>query len=168
MRHRGTKSQGGFTLVEALAASVVLGLSVIALTQAVTAGQAQTHQALHSARAVALAEAMMEEVLSLPYRDPEGAVAAGPDSGESARSLFDNMDDYHGLSEPLAGVRDLAGVSYGSEFVRFARSVSCVYTTMSVPGLTSAGPGLSVRVTVSDDKQGNWTITRFVPQPANP
>jgi hypothetical protein len=160
------KACAGFTLVEALAASAVLGLAVIALTQAVTAGQAQTHEAMRSSQAVNLAEAMAEEILSLPYHDPDGASAPGPEGGESPRLLLDNMDDYHGLGEPLGQVRDIAGVPYGGNYARFSRSVSCVYTTMTVPGLTSVGNGLSVRVTVRDERGRVWAVTRFIPEPS--
>ncbi|MEO1237545.1 MAG: hypothetical protein AAFX76_12225, partial [Planctomycetota bacterium] len=84
---------GGLTLAEALFASAVLALVVAALSQTVVSGQSHTYNALHEARALSLAEALMEEVLALPYTDPGGDTAAGPDAGESARDTFDAVDE---------------------------------------------------------------------------
>ena len=99
----------GFTLIEALIASAVLSFVVAALTQAITAGQMHTHTALHAGRAVQLAEAMLEEVLSKPWSDPQGGSGLGPDDGEAGRGDFDDIDDYHGFTEPAGSLSDATG-----------------------------------------------------------
>jgi MSHA pilin protein MshD len=64
---------------------------------------------LHSAdpmlqhQAVAIAESYLEEVLLHAYSDPDGT------SGESLRRLFDDVDDYDGLTD--AGARDQEGTA---------------------------------------------------------
>jgi prepilin-type N-terminal cleavage/methylation domain-containing protein len=154
-----------FTLMEVLIASTVLSLCVLAITQLVSSGQMQTYDALHRDRAIALAEALLEEMIALPYADPEGAEALGPDAGETGRSTFDNIDDFHGYAETLGHAVDVAGQAYATPFHRFSRSVSCQGTTVSLGGLDVEG--LSASVTVQDESGRQWSVTRFFPRPTS-
>lgn len=157
--------QRGFTLMETLIASTVLAVCVLAISQLIVAGQMQTYAALHQDRALSLAEAIIEEMVALPYHDPEGGVDLGPDAGESSRADFDNLDDYHGYQETAGHVVDIAGESYGLRFARFSRQVTCADTTLPVGEVDV--PGLLVTVTVRDGAQ-TWTVTRFIPQEQAP
>lgn len=153
------------TLVEAVLASVILAISVGAIAQAVIAGQMQTYVAMQSRRGVELAEALADEVLRLPYEDPNGPSAPGPEAGESSRSSFDNADDYHGFSESAGAVAGPAGTVYPSSYRDFSRSVTAAYGSVSVTGFADAVPGLTVTVTVQDSAGITWSVTRFIAQP---
>jgi hypothetical protein len=143
----------------------MLALAVAAISQAVLAGQMQTYEALHQRRAVELAEALVDEVLHLPYDDPEGASAPGPEAGETGRSLFDNADDYHGFSEAAGSLADASGTLYPASLQDFSRSVSAAYANISVTGFDDPLPGLTITATVQDDAGQTWAITRWVAQP---
>lgn len=145
-------------------ASTILALCVLAITHAVTAGQEQTHFAMHEMRAMSLAEALMEEIQDLPYNDPDGASVAGPEAGESSRSLFDNCDDFHDFAEAAGQVKDLAGAAYPTEFSKFTRSVTAAYATLSLPTLGDT-EGLNVTITIGDGTGKTWTLQRFIPEP---
>ena len=157
----------GFTLMEVLIATVVLSFSVLALTYAIAAGQMSTYLSMHESRAISLTEAMLDEVFSLPYNDPQGASSPGPEAGESTRADFDNVDDYHGLTEATGTVTDLGGATYPQAFDVFSRTVSTSYTTVNLPGLGGDQNGLLVTVTVTDDNQRTWSLSRFLPEPAS-
>ena len=116
---------------------------------------------------MSLAEALLEEIMALPYQDPEGASSPGAEAGESGRSNFDNADDYHGYTESMGTVVDVAGTSYGTTFARFSRSVSATYSTLTVAPLGDPVDGLSVTVTVQDERGVQWTTSRFIPEPAS-
>jgi len=161
-RHDGSR---GLTLPETLLATVVLGFAVAALTHAIVAGQMQTQNALHEHRAVTLAEAMMEEILSLPYHDPNGYTTPGPDPGENSRQQFNNMDDYHGFTMQSGEIMDLADQLYPSTYQMFSVSVTAQYDDVTVPALGETQAGLIIEVAVSDPGQRQWRITRFVPEP---
>lgn len=148
-------------------ASVVLAFVVAALAHAVVAGQMQTADSLHAMRGTALAEAMMEEILSKPYADPQGAATLGPDGGEGNRSAFDNMDDYHGYTEAAGAVVDATGATYGPTHSRFTRSVAITSQSLQPAGFTNAIAGLRIVVTVGDGGGRTWQVTRFVPEPAS-
>ncbi len=162
MRQRG----GGFTLAEVLLASAILAVMVTAVTSAIVAGQAQSYDALHEERAMALGEALLEEVLSRPYHDPGGENTFGPDGGEDAadRSTFDAVDDFHGYAEAAGGVNDPAGVMYPDLYQRFGRSVQVAADTVSVPAFGTTQNVLAVTVTVAEPGGRAWTLTRLVPE----
>jgi len=164
MRKRVCREQG-FTLVEVLIASAILSFATLAIVQAVAAGQAQTLDALKRARADALAEVMLEEVLSKPYNDPEGEATFGPDAGEAGRADFDNIDDYHGYAEPAGALADHAGAAYPAGYQVFDRAVTVVAETNSVSDLGGAHTGVRVTVTVSEPNGRSWIVERFVPEP---
>lgn len=164
MGRRFQRSQG-FTLAEVLIASAILSFVTLGIVQAVTAGQARTLDALKRARAQALAEMLLEEILAKPYADPDGSTTFGPDSGESARSDFDNIDDYHGYLESINTLTDHAGELYTNEYQNLERSVAVVGVINSVSDLGGDHAGVQVTVSVSEPGGRVWTVERFVPEP---
>lgn len=155
---RNQKQHRGLTLVECLLASVILAFAVVAVSQAVLAGQMQTADALHRARALELTEALMEEVTRLPYTDPNGGTEVG-------RANYDNLQDFNGFSETTGTLKDAAGVAYDSAFQGFSRTVSVVPDTITVTGFGNPLPGLTTTVTVQDAGGASWVLTRFRAQP---
>jgi len=151
--------------MESLIASSILSFAVLAVLQPIVAGQSQSTHALNEMRALALAEAMIEEVLSRPYFDPDGASVVGPDGGETNRTQFDNIDDYHGFTEAVGQVRDANNQTYPITFNRFGRSVTCAYTTQDLPDLGGVTSGIVITVTVRDNASHTWELARFVPEP---
>lgn len=161
-----TRRVRGFSLIEVLIATSILSFATIAIVEAVTAGQAVTLDALHRARADALAESLLEEVLSKPYADPDGDAGFGPDAGETTRGDFDNVDDYHGYLESAGALADHAGTVYPGGYQAFDRSVSVVAMTNSVASLGGDHTGVQVTVTVSESGGRTWVVERFVPEPS--
>ncbi|HRX83416.1 MAG TPA: hypothetical protein P5572_00190 [Phycisphaerae bacterium] len=152
-RHR----RRALTLVESLMAAMVLLVVVVAVSQALLAGQMQVYDAAHRARAIELAEALMDEVLRLPYADADT-------DNETTRATFDDLDDFDGYSES-GTLRDAAGTAYPSEYQVFTRTVAVSTTSKSVSGFGAAFDGLEVTVTVSDGTGLTWTLQEFVPEP---
>lgn len=156
----------GLTLVEAVIAMVILPVAVTAIALAVVAGQSQAVEAMRQARANMLAEALMDEILALPYGDPDGdPQGLGPESGETSRALYDNSDDYCGKSiDADAGnvVKDATGTSYPTAMQKFRRTVTCSNSPVTITGLVTAAAGLTVTVTVTQDGNTVTSITRFI------
>ena len=156
----------GFTLPEALLASAVLATVVIAVGQAVVAGQMQGYAGAHDRRAILVAEDLLERVLALPYADPDGLSTSGPEADEAGFQTFDNSDDYDGYAEEAGALLDGAGQPYLVEgYETFRRNVTVTYETINIPGLAAAHPGLMVRVLVEDGSGRGWRLERFVPDP---
>lgn len=99
----GSGKDQGFTLVELIISMVVVSIALGGVLMVMN------YTVLHSAdpmlqhQAVAIAESYLEEVLLHAYSDPDGT------SGESLRRLFDDVDDYDGLTD--AGARDQEGTA---------------------------------------------------------
>ncbi len=109
---------------------------------------------------------MLDEVLSKPYRDPEDVGTFGPDGGESGRTQYDNIDDYHGFSESAGELCDQAGERYPDVYQAFGRSVMIESKMVNVSPLGSQ-TGLMIEVTVRDAHGKTWTVRRFVPEPTS-
>jgi hypothetical protein len=133
-------------LVESLIASAVLTLVVLAVLSSIVAGQANASQALHTQRAVRLAEEMIERILAVPYG---------------------NIASFNGYQESPGGIKDIAGSLYPSDYQVFRRQVATQSLSQSVGGLGSPITGTTVTVTVEDAKGLRWVVTRFVPQPVS-
>lgn len=93
--------RAGFTLVEAAVSTVIVGTMVAAAVSVVGTAARGTQSERSIRHGQTLARAMMAEVLSTAYADPDGGSAFGLDSGESHadRTTLDDVDDFNGLSE---------------------------------------------------------------------
>ena len=85
----------GFTLVELIVSMVVVSIALGGVLMVMNYTTAHSADPMLQHQAVAIAESYLEEVLLHAYSDPDGT------SGESLRSLFDDLGDY--------GARDQSG-----------------------------------------------------------
>lgn len=89
----------GFTLVEALIAMAIVGMLALATGNTARVIFATRDEYQEDGLVDELGISLLEEVASLPFRDPHnGTTALGPESGEwvplGNRALFDDIDDY--------------------------------------------------------------------------
>ena len=100
MNGRGVHPTGasGYTLVE-VAVSTML-VSVLLVGAMNTAGYATRGQLDNKQRAQAklIANAMLAEILELPYQEPTTNPTFGPEAGE-VRATYDDVDDYKQFSD---------------------------------------------------------------------
>ncbi len=94
-RHR---RQGGFTLIEAALATVIVSTGVLSILAAQQAYHRKNNWANHSGTAMLLANEIRELTYGMPMHDPiTGASNFGPESGETNVKLFDDLDDFAGV-----------------------------------------------------------------------
>jgi MSHA pilin protein MshD len=140
----------GFTLIESLMSIVIVsGVLVAALTTLGAIGRTRMVQ-VDRAAAVHLGERMMAEVLQCYFQEPGSSnPAIGTDAGESARDLFDDVDDYDGWA--TTGTPTLRDGTAMSEFVNWKLAVKVDHAQLADPGSTTAGfTGLKrIQVTVT-------------------
>ena len=99
--------QRGMTLVELVITIVVLGIAAAALFSAMAAISGRSADPMLRQQSLSIAEAYMEEISLQAFSDPDGLADCG-------RSCFDDVADYHGLSEaphdargnPIAALAD--------------------------------------------------------------
>ena len=87
--------RGGFTLIEAAIATVVIGMGVVTLMHAMGSGTRVNGEARDITHAVFLSQEIREWTLQLPFTDPEEAadVDPGPDAANSPAQFVDDLDD---------------------------------------------------------------------------
>ncbi len=105
---RGRSAEGGFTLIEASMATVIIGIGVLAMVDAQSSFITSNLWSNHAASATFLANEVREMTRNLPKHDPVNGlyidsdtndlIGWGPDNGETTVDDFDDIDDFDGIS----------------------------------------------------------------------
>ena len=159
--------QGGVSLIELIIFIVVVGVAVIGVLAAMRMGTAASTDPMVHKQALAIAEALLEEVQLQPftYCDPDDANAAtalnaagcavpandeslamGPEGGETRTGAppFDNVSDYHNV--PLGvGTTGMDGTAIGG----LGNYSAAITVTPQGLGAIPAAEALLIRVTVN-------------------
>jgi MSHA pilin protein MshD len=98
--YKSIRAQSGFSLIELIVTIVILGIAVSAFMMIVSDSVSRSADPMLRTQASAIGHAYLEEVLSMPYNDPDGV-------GGETRANFDDVMDYNGLSD--TGARDING-----------------------------------------------------------
>jgi prepilin-type N-terminal cleavage/methylation domain-containing protein len=155
----------GFSLIEAMVAVAVLGIAAASVLLPFISGAALRAEGVNRTLAARLASDLMEQILRLPFHDPndETSYSLGPESGD-----FDNIDDYDGYTEPQGQVKDADGKLFSvndSRYANFSRNVTCEYVYVP-PQPAESDPAKCefIRITVQVDYSGKQmaTIVRLV------
>lgn len=128
----------GFTLIEVVVAIVIIGTTLVVAIGAFTRSNASSINALIQQQATSIADAYLNEVLALPYADPDGV------GGELTRSTFDDVLDYNGFAEVGAKTRAGAPVAGLAQF-----SIAIAVRQVGI-GPAPSVPMRQVTVTVAD------------------
>lgn len=148
----------GFSLIEAMIASTILAATVTAVSLPFTAGAQNEQDSARTTLAVALAEELMEEILSKPFNDPNGVQTPGPEAGETTRALYTNTDDYHGYTEADGQIKDSNGCSCATPLATgLSRSALAEYVYL--PGQSPLRSPSVIRVTVAVSYKGRAVST---------
>ena len=164
----------GLTLVELILFVLIVSIALLGVLLLLNTATARSSNPLVQKQALAVAEALLEEVELMPftYCDPDDAdvttaaspaactapEALGPEPGESRTSLatpFDNVNDYHNFS--MAGISDITGTALPG--------LSAYSATVMITPETLAGTGSSVpsaaalRISVQVNGPANQSIT---------
>lgn len=172
----------GLTLVELVVAIAVVAIGVTGVLLAYVMSVRGSSDSLAQKQALAIAEAVLEEIQLMPYTycDPDDAVAEtatapegcntpqgiGPQPGETRTGTvtpFDNVGDYHGYdstAEAPPGIKDIVGtIIAGLEGYRV--DVHIVAQALPAAGALPAVPAnasLLVQVSVTGPAQTRVTL----------
>jgi len=117
----------GFSLAEAMMATVVLGIAAAGVLLPFTSGARVRAEGMHRTLGAKLASDLMEEIIAAPFDQ----IVAG----------------YDGYAELQGQVKDASGTVFtDSNYANFSRNVSCV--DVYVPQESGMGEPKFVRVTV--------------------
>jgi Tfp pilus assembly protein PilV len=159
--------RGGFTLAEGLIASVVLAFAAAGISASLGASYQQNESVEQMATSVALARELMEEISAKPFDDPNGTSALGPETGETSRALFDNVDDYHGYTDTTDSTSERTITSFAGTAVSvgngqvYTRSVAVEYRTTPSGSAATSGDFALVTVTVTPPAGKQLVVSRM-------
>ena len=92
-----TRNTTGFSLVEAVVATLIVGILLVAVMNTVGFSNAAQYKSTEQARGEALAQAIMAEILNQAYEEPDDIPSFGRESSESggSRTTWDDVDDFN-------------------------------------------------------------------------
>jgi MSHA pilin protein MshD len=98
------RTRRGFSQIEIAASTAMLGILMTATLTSIAASRTRAGSEMARLQAQSLASELLAEILSQPACDPENGptTTLGLESGESDgsnRSKWDDVDDFHNLSE---------------------------------------------------------------------
>lgn len=152
---RSRTAPGGFTLIEAAMATVIIGVGVLAMIDAQTAFIRANLWSNHAASATFLANEIREYTRKMPRHDPVSGLSIqggtlygwGPDDGEVTVDDFDDLDDFDGLSFSGFGTPDWTDGDLPGPINAFGEVI---------PEITLDGTELG---TTADDGSGQMVFT---------
>ena len=163
----------GLSLIELLIFIVVVGVAVTGVVSVFSLNARSSADPVVRKQAVAIAESLLEEVLSKPYTycDPDDAnaetatspagcatmpeTAMAPETDETRDSNltpYDNVNDYNGFS--MVGIQDLAGAT-----VDGLNAYSASIQVQSAGAFNGIPAGETLLVTVTVTAPGNHTVS---------
>jgi Tfp pilus assembly protein PilV len=142
---RRAASRGGFTLIEALMASGILLIIVVAVTSAITAGQQHSYEAHQRIAGTLAAEEMLGRLSTISYAD---------------------LGSWNGYTEAVGTMRDFDNQALPESFDMVGRQVDVTTTLKSVGGLSVIVKGRTVCVRTFDiNGRVLAEVNRFFPEP---
>jgi prepilin-type N-terminal cleavage/methylation domain-containing protein len=143
--------RAGFTLIEAMIASTIVAVAVVGVAGLMAASSAQSMYSRETSIAVLLGRQLMEEIASKPLLDPtDGSRTLGPESGETSRTLYDNVDDYNDYFDKSDAIKTASGDWYAlGDGQIYQRKVWVEYRATPSGALDPAGNFAMVTVVVS-------------------
>jgi hypothetical protein len=160
MFHRYPKSvRRGLTMAEIVVSTAIVGVMTVAALESVNMVYRTRRENANRLTGPGLAQELMAEVLAMPYEDPQNPGGAiGIDAGESssARSTFDDVDDYNVWTSSDTKLRDgstAAGYSSWQQQVRVA------FAGLANPSSNSGSDTGLKRITVTVTSPQNVATT---------
>ena len=165
--------QRGFSLIELVVMIVVLSLALTGVTIAINETVKHSAKPLVHTRAMELAQAYLDEILTKRYDEHSGqggiprcnstdpghracSTTLGPDPGET-RATYDDVDDYNGLDEsPPRGAQGTVLSGYAGYRVR----ISVVYAGTGL-GLTNNQGAKLITVTITSPLGTNLVFSAY-------
>ena len=119
---RRKSGRKGFSLVEVVVATLIVGVMMVAAMNTLGAFIRGQQRMANQSRGWHLAQELASEILATLYEEPDGTPTFGRESGESAamRTLYDDVDDYHGWQDSPPEARDGTPVA---ELIGWSRSI---------------------------------------------
>lgn len=136
----------GFSLIEALVASVILAIVVLAVGSAVATGRQLSIEGQKTILAAMAADDLMGELVTVAY---------------------DDLDSHDGMDQPEGAMETLDGELYPERFWMIGRNADIVEEIVDIEGMGVKVRGKTITVTAYDEHRVLAVLQTFVPEPAS-
>ncbi|HHA18426.1 MAG TPA: prepilin-type N-terminal cleavage/methylation domain-containing protein [Methylophaga sp.] len=111
------QNQQGTTLVELVISIVIISIALAGILSVINLTIMHSADPMIRQQAVAIAQSYIEEIQLHSYCDPDGGCGCtGTGGPEASRDLYDNICDYHNLSDTGAKDQDNNAITGLSEY----------------------------------------------------
>lgn len=114
-----TDKNGGFTLIELIVFIVIVSVGLAGVLASLNVSVKSSADPLQPKQALAIAEAMLEEVLLKEYAPPSGAASCTA-AGSYARNCFDDVTDFDNYGNGVTGIYPIGGVTVISGLANYS------------------------------------------------
>ncbi|MDE1325648.1 type II secretion system GspH family protein [Vibrio aestuarianus] len=139
------KRTTGFTLIEMIIVITLIAIAMTGITAALYPRSQQSAEQVLAVKAAELGRAVLDEVMGRAFDEnsgPNGGVPEcvlvtttgretctlpselGPDAGENANTLYNDVDDFHGLT---GSVKDVLGADISADYQRYNVEIKVFY-----------------------------------------
>jgi MSHA pilin protein MshD len=140
--------QKGVSLIELIIFMVIVGVAMAGIISSINFNVQHSADPLVKKQALAISEALMEEVMLQNFSDPDGV-----QTGETDRSNWDDIDDYNNYSRSgMSSVNSPSVTIAGLE--KYTINIA-VDSTVNLNGISG---GKAKRITVSVDGPLNTQV----------
>jgi hypothetical protein len=150
----------GFAILEAILATVVVALVLVAAMRVTAASNLAQYKAAERVTGRTLAQALMTEIYQLAYEDPSTPVLFGREANEltAAKTALDDIDDFNGYTETPPKDKDNATIAGTTGWTRSVAVAWVPLTDATSSSLIETG---LKRITVTV-KRGNAVVATLV------
>lgn len=148
-------SRRGLGMAEAVLSTVLVAVLLTAALRTAGASAVSQAKSADRARSILMAQALMEEILVQPYKDPGASPVFGLEAGETLgqRATYDDVDDYNGLNETTPKTRDGAALTAQAGWSRITRVEWVAASTLGQATGSASETGVK-RITVTVYRRG--------------
>lgn len=160
--HAARRGRRGFTLIEVLVASAIMGMLFVALMEAFRTGLLMLEHSQRMTVGATLAEELHQMTLTMPLDDPQAPGGWGLEGGETATQC-DDIDDLDGASFSPPINADGVAINGLDDYLQEVTVVSVANQDFNqvVADGTSGVYRVTVTVTCDGDQVGvvSWLTT---------
>ena len=151
---RNRSERRAFSMLEVVISVFLVGTVMVVAMEVFVSATAGRVRNGNQARAVLLAQALIDEILDQPYLELDGTPAFGPETGETAdgtRTSFDDVDDYNAWSASPPEAKDGADLPLTGDW---SREVSVCWVSADNTETSTASDGGLKRILVTVKYKG--------------
>jgi len=154
----GPSAREGFTLIEAVMSTLIVSTLIVASLHMFGSLARGRQVVLAGYTGDGVARQLLSEIIQNRFEEPDETVVFGPEGSETARSSYDDVDDYHGWSAGPPEARDGTAIAHLTGWQRSVTVENVDTDTLASAGGTRTGLK-KITVTVTDPAGRQSSIT---------